>query len=117
MLQYLTFKYNKALLSLTKEAEAHIATKKQLQEVIEQRIQFKYERDKLQTALTTIKQTIKTNVPHIAEIQQQNETLACENEKLKFELSCAKQELRETIKQHTKRKTLLEATEREKDQL
>ena len=117
MLQYLTFKYNKALLSLTKESETHIATKKQLQEAVEQRIQFKYERDKLQTALNTIKQTIKTNVPHINDLQQQNETLTCENEKLKFELNCAKQELRETIRQHTKRKMLLETTEKEKDLL
>ena len=47
MLNYLTVKYNKALTSLARETEAHMQTKSQLQSILEEKLQFKYERDKL----------------------------------------------------------------------
>jgi hypothetical protein len=47
MLSYLTTKYNKALTSLAREAEAHMNTKRLLQEAVKDKFQFKYERDKL----------------------------------------------------------------------
>jgi len=41
--------------------------------------------------------------------------LLLENEKLKFELNQVKTELRDTIKQHQKRKSTIEELEKERD--
>jgi chromosome segregation ATPase len=122
MLEYITSKYNQALLQLKSaetrlndEVQAHLLTRQALTQMQEKSLTFKHERDSLAKAFAEVKQKLTAQMPDMTQFAEKKEKLEHENERLGKELAAVKLELQSTIREKAKLAKKVADGDRERD--